>query len=199
MTYKFEELQEQPDKRVPPEILRRAQGIILLSGTRAGLFFAYQAGSGVALARDARTGSWSPVAFLRVNEPSLGFQVGGEQNFFVMVILDPDARRLLGDPGYAVGSEARGTAGDASAGVESQRSLHDQPVLVYSGHKGLFAGAAIEARGIRPDEDANWAYYGRFCTMKDILFDRKVAPTAAVSELAARLTEYSQIRTTDSR
>ncbi len=74
---KFELMQEKPDKRVPPEFLRKARAIILLDRTKAGFVFAYQGGGGVALAKDKR-GHWSPLAFMRADEASLGFQIGGQ-------------------------------------------------------------------------------------------------------------------------
>jgi len=52
----FEEMQLKPDKRVPAEKLRNAQGLILLDRTKAGLVFAFQGGSGVAMVRDPNSG-----------------------------------------------------------------------------------------------------------------------------------------------
>src|SRR6267378_816993 len=57
---RFEAMQAKPDKRISPEVLRKAQGIILLDGTRAGFLFAYQHASGVVMVRDSGTGQWSP-------------------------------------------------------------------------------------------------------------------------------------------
>ena len=42
LTGKFEALQAQPDKRMPADVLRKAQGIILLDTTKAGFMFAFQ-------------------------------------------------------------------------------------------------------------------------------------------------------------
>jgi len=61
---RFEAMQAKPGKGISPEVLRKAQGIILLDGTRAGLLFAYQHASGVAMVKDPRTGQWSPPSFL---------------------------------------------------------------------------------------------------------------------------------------
>ena len=40
LTAKFEEMQAKPDKRIPAENLRKAQGIIMLDRTKAGFIFA---------------------------------------------------------------------------------------------------------------------------------------------------------------
>ncbi len=193
LTARFEALQRQPDKMIPAETLRRAQGIILLERTKAGFLFAYQGGGGAAMTRDPKTGKWSPAAFLSANEASLGFQIGGEQNFFVILLMNTNATRLLTEPTFDVGGEARGTAGDANTGVEVKVSSHEQPVLVYDERKGLFGGAAIKGGALAPDDDANRVYYGQFVTMRDILFDKKVKATGAATDLAAKISEHSKI------
>lgn len=61
LTAKFEELQAKPDKRIPAENLRKAQGVILLDRTKAGFLFAYQGGGGVAMVKDTKSRRWSPL------------------------------------------------------------------------------------------------------------------------------------------
>jgi len=192
LSAKFEALQRQPDKSVPAEILRQAQGIVLLDRTKAGFIFAFQGGGGVALARDPKTHEWSPVAFVSANEASLGFQVGGEQNFFVILLMNTNVTRLLTEPNFDFGGEARGTAGDASTGAEGTLNKAAGAVLVYNDRKGLYGGAAIKGGAIAPANDANRVYYEQFVTMQDILFDGKVKPTPASASLAAKIAEYSK-------
>ena len=193
LSAKFDSLQAKPDKAIPAETLRKAQGIILLDRTKAGFIFAYQGGGGVALARDPKTDKWGPAAFLAGNEASLGFQVGGQQSFFVILLMNTNATRLLTEPNFEFGGEARGTAGNASLGAEGTVSNPEQLVLVYDDRKGLFGGAAIKAGAISPDDEANRVYYGQFLTMKEILFDRKVSPTETATTLANKLTEHAKL------
>src|ERR1700722_2854665 len=127
---KFETMQAKSDKCVPAEVLRQARGIILLDRTKAGFIFAYQGGAGVAMVKDPKTAQWSPVAFLSANEGSLGFQVGGEQAFYVILLMNTNATRVLTDPNFEFGGEARGTAGDASTGAEGKVTSHEASVLV---------------------------------------------------------------------
>ena len=176
---------------IPAEVLRRAQGIMLLDRTRAGFLFAYEGGSGVAMGRDPKTQEWSPAAFLKANEASLGFQIGAEQNFFVILLMTPDARHFLTDPNFDFGGEARGTAGNVTAGAGGTVSDTERPVLVYSSRQGLYGGAAIKGGAVTPDEQANRVYYGQYVTMRDILYDHKVKPTPATTDLAAKIRGYS--------
>jgi lipid-binding SYLF domain-containing protein len=187
----FEEMQQKPDKRIPPELLRRAQGIILLDRTKAGFLFAFQGGVGVAMTKDPTTHQWSAPAFISANDASIGFQIGGEQGFFVILIMNANATRLLTDPTFQVGGEASGTAGNVSATAEGSVASTDMPVLVFSDKKGLFGGAAVKAGNITPDKEANWIYYGRYGGMREILFDRKVQPTEAAARLIDKLNLYS--------
>ncbi len=190
---KFEAMQAKPDKAIPAENLRRAHGVILLERVKAGFIFAYQGGAGVALVKEPQTEQWSPAAFLTANEGSLGFQVGGQHSFVVILLMNTNATRLLTEPSFEFGGEASGTAGNSSAGAEGTIASVERPVLVYDDRKGLYGGAAIKAGALAPDAEANRIYYGEFVTMQDILFDRKVKPTEAASKLAETLTRGAKV------
>ena len=185
---KFQAMQAKAGKGVPAEVLKKAKGIVLLDRTKAGFIFAYQGGSGVAMVKD-KSDEWGPVAFLKANEASLGFQVGGQQSFLVMLLMNEDATRMLTDPNYDFGGEARGTAGDSSAGAEGNIATKERSILIYDDREGLFGGAALKGGALSPDTEANLAYYGEALTVKEILFENKVKPTEAAKKLAARITE----------
>src|ERR1044071_9535183 len=110
LTAKFEALQQKPDKRIPAETLAKAKGIVLLDRTKAGFIFAYQGGGGVAMVKNGNSDKWSPAAFLSANEASLGFQVGGQHSFIVILFMNTNSTRLLTEPNVQFGGEARGTA-----------------------------------------------------------------------------------------
>jgi lipid-binding SYLF domain-containing protein len=190
---KFEAMQAKPDKRIPAETLRKAQGVVLLDRTKAGFLFAYQGGSGVALLKQPDSAQWSAAAFVAANEASLGFQIGGEQNFFVILLMNTNAIRLLTEPNFEFGGEARGTAGESTSGVGGTVSSRDEPVLVFNDRTGLYGGAAVKGGAVSPDDKANQIYYGQFLTMKEILIDRKVQPSETATALAAAISKYSRV------
>jgi lipid-binding SYLF domain-containing protein len=194
LTAGFEALQQQPDKCIPAEVLRRAQGIILLGGTRAGLVFAYQGGGGIAMTKDPKTGKWGPVAFVQGGEGSLGPQIGGEQNFTAIVLTDPNAVRALAGPKVEFGSEARATAGGASAGAVADTPRDTLAAMIYDDHKGFYVGATIKSGAITPRDEANHVYYDRMVSQNDIMFGKAVSPTPAAIELAAKIAEYSNVK-----
>ena len=185
---KFESMQSNPEKAVPAEELKKARGVVLLDRTKAGFIFAYQGGNGVALVKDGNTENYGAAAFLKANEASLGFQVGGEQGFYVILLMSTNAARGLTDSKINFGGEARGTAGDQSAGEEGKISVDERPVRVYSDRAGLYGGAALKGGAIAADDEANRKYYGEYFTVHDILFNKKVKPTDSAKELAKKLT-----------
>jgi lipid-binding SYLF domain-containing protein len=193
LTARFEAMQKRPDKTIPAETLQKAHGIALLDRTKAGFIFAYQGGGGVAMVKDSKSGNWGPAAFLCANEASLGFQIGGQQSFVVILFMSTNATRLLTEPNVQFGGEARGTAGESSTGAEGTVAPREPSVLVYDDRKGLYGGAAIKGDAIAPDETANRVYYGQALLMNEILFENKVKPSEAALELAARITEHSKV------
>jgi lipid-binding SYLF domain-containing protein len=191
LTHQFEALQQQPDERVPADVLRRAKGIILLNRTKAGFMFAVQSGGGVAMVKE-KSGDWSPAAFIRSNGGSFGFQGGGEQDFCVMLLMNASATRRLTDSTIHFANEARGTAGNNSAGAEKNFDSSHQSVLVYAERSGFYGGVAFKGGTLSADRNANELYYDKFVTLKDILFDHKVEPTDASIGLADKIKAYSK-------
>ena len=184
-------MQQDAEHRVPPETLARAKGLILMERTKAGFLFAYQGGSGVALVRDLNNG-WSPVAFVDASEASLGFQIGGQQSFIVTLLMSTNAFRGLTESTFEFGGEARGTAGDESGAATGTVTSGEESVLVYAERKGLYGGAAVLGGSLSPDEKANEQYYGKPVTVREILFERKVASTDAATQLANTIQQLSQ-------
>ncbi len=191
LTDKFAAMQQLPDRRVPADVLRRAKGIILLNRTKAGFMFAVQSGGGVAMVKD-RSGDWSPVAFIRSQGGSFGFQAGGEQDFCVILLMNSNAVRQLSSSSINFANEARATAGNNSAGAEKNINSPDQSVLVYAERSGFYGGVAFKGGTLSDDRNANEVYYDRFITLPDILFDHKVEPTQAARALAHKISEFSR-------
>jgi len=189
---KFEAMQAKPDKRIPAETLRQARGIILLDRTKAGFLFAYQGGSGVVMARDPMSGHWSPPAFLSANEASLGFQIGGEQSFMVILLMHTNALQNLEQGHFSFGGEATGTAGNAASAVRGDIASGEPLTLVYTDREGLYGGATIKGDAISSDANADVAYYGQYVSMDEILFGQRVKLTPAAEDLIRRIDQFSR-------
>ena len=96
------------------------------------------------------------------------------------------------DPDFEFGGEARGTAGDSSAGAEGNVATKEKSILIYDDREGLFGGAALKGGALGPDTEANLAYYGEAVTVKEILFEKKVKPTEMAEKFASRIEEASK-------
>jgi len=72
LTADFQALQQKMTKAIPADDLRRAYGIILLDRTKAGLIFAYQGGSGVAMVKEPNTQQWGHRLSSSLMRPALG-------------------------------------------------------------------------------------------------------------------------------
>jgi len=188
---KFDALQAKPDKCVPAQVLAKAQAIILLDRTKAGFIFAYQGGGGLAMVKDKK-GKWSPLAFVKADEASLGFQIGGQQTFLAILFMNEEsAKTIVADEAFEFGGEARGTAGNNSAGVEGKVEDIQRSVMIYDERQGLFGGASVKGGAISPDPDANLAYYGEPATMHEILFERKFKPSEMAATVANKLNQHA--------
>lgn len=194
LTDRFVEFEHTPGKSIPPATLAAAKGIMLLDRTKAGFLFAYQGGGGVAMVRNNGNGRWSPAAFVSANEASLGFQVGGEQRFVVVLMMTTNATRMLTDQKFDFAGEARGTAGSDTSGVQTQ-SPRPASVLVYDDRQGLYGGAAVKGGAVAPDEKANHLYYNDYYSMGDILFGHRVQRTPAADYLAQTLNQFGHAAT----
>jgi len=191
LTGKFEALQTQEDKRVPADLLSKAQGIILLDTTKAGFMFAFQGGDGVTMVKD-KYGKWSPVAFLNKREGSFGFQAGGQRNFFVILLMDTNAVSGLLKSTVDFGGEAQGTAGNNSSKAEGRFVSPFESVIIYDDHDGFYAGAALKTGALSPADGDNQVYYGGPVTMNDILIARRFEVTPAAAQLSEKIRANSR-------
>ena len=192
LTAKFEAMQRKPDKAVPADMLKNAKGIILLDRTKAGFIFGYQGGSGVAMVRDEKSKEWSAPAFYNANEGSVGFQVGGQQTFMVILLMDTNSVQALVDHNGEFGGEAEGTAGNKN-GREGETYREDgQSVVVYTDTSGLYGGATIKGGAISPSEEDNMKYYNQYLVVEEILFKKKVKPTEVSKALADKLDAFAK-------
>jgi lipid-binding SYLF domain-containing protein len=192
LTEYFEKVQKDPENAVPAEILRKAQGLIIMRTYKAGFIIGVAGGGGVALVRNTTTGKWGPVGFLKAGEGSFGFQAGGQRSDLIMVLMNSTSLKLLTDPNWKIGADVRATAGPKSAGDQANLKTDDTPVLLYSETKGLYGGASLQTGGLVPDPGDNEDYYGKKLTMEEIIVEGKVEPTEAAKQLADKIETYAK-------
>lgn len=190
---RFIEMQTEPGKRIPADLLARARGIIILHKFKAGLLVGGEAGNGVALVRDKNTGAWSAPAFISSAEGSYGLQIGAQESTIVLLLMNETGLKPLLGGSVNIGVDVAATAGPFDEGGKIDTTTIQQPILVYSSSGGLFAGAAFKGGGILPEQKSNEMFYAR--AMNDILFDPAVRPNATGQHLIDVLETYAGRRT----
>jgi SH3 domain-containing YSC84-like protein 1 len=191
LTDYFDNVQKDPKKAVPSEILGKAQGVVIMRNYKAGFIVGFSGGHGVAIAKDQITGKWGPVGFVRAGEGSFGFQAGAQRNDMILVLMNSDGMKVLTDPNFKLGVDITATVGPHSMGDQANLKTDTTPVLVYGDTRGLFGGAALQTGGVFPDGGDNEDYYGKKLTMGDILIGGQVQPTEAAKLLAAKIEQYA--------
>jgi lipid-binding SYLF domain-containing protein len=180
------ELRATPDKGIPRDLFKRAACIAVLPGVKkAALGIGGEYGKGVASCRMGET--WSPPAFLVMEKGSAGFQIGGNETDFVLLVMNRTGMDKLIADKVNLGADVTVAAGpvgrDASASTDAKMSAQ---ILAYSRSKGVFAGIDLSGGSLRPDKKANEGAYGEGVTAREVLDGKKgPAPSAAASFLKA--------------
>lgn len=186
---RFVEMQADPKKRIPADVIAKAHGIIILHKVKAGLGIGGEAGNGVAMVRNKTTSAWSAPAFIASAEGSYGLQIGAQESVIIYLLMNETALKPLLGGSLDVGVDVAATAGPNDTGGKIDTTTMQAPILVYSSAEGLFAGAAFKGGGILPAQKNNEVYYGR--NMNDILFDPAIRPTATGQHLIDVLRTYA--------
>ncbi len=190
----FQMVMESPQTNIPPRLLRKAEGIIIMRQYKAGLGVGIKGGGGVALARDQKTGKWSAPAFLKAGEASIGLQIGGQVLDSIYLLMNEEGMKILSQTQFRIGVDAAAAAGPHGADAEAKYS-GDVPILVYTDTGGLYAGASFEGGFLIPDNKSNAAYYDDLAILvREILFENKVEKTESALQLIQILDRYSSYK-----
>jgi len=174
-----------PDKRIPRELLERAECIGVFPGVKKGAFIVGgEFGRGVFTCRQ-KDGRMSAPAFFKMGGPSLGWQWGGQSTDLVLLIMNETGVHHLLQDKFTLGGEAAAVAGPVGRTAQAATDLQlHAGILSWSRSRGAFLGASLEGVVIKPSKDAIESFYGRSLTARDILVKNKVeAPRAAKSFL----------------
>lgn len=181
-----------PETRIPAEVLRQAQTIIITNQFKAGFIFGVKDGYGVILSR-RDDGTWSLPAFVNAGEASFGLQLGANAVETVYVITDKSVQSMLYRNKFNIGVDAKAVAGPRVAETEKITALlKEAPVLVYTKTKGLFAGATVKGGWLSANNNGNRAFYQTRHTLPEILMGDWVQPQPEVAYLRDFVTQITR-------
>ena len=180
---------------VPQDLLDKAECVVILpSVIKAGFIVGGSYGKGAMTCRQGGdyTGSWGPPSIYRLEQGSIGFQIGGAATEYLLLVMNQSGAESIMKSNAKLGGDASVAAGPkgrtGSAGTDLTMRAE---VLSYSRSRGVFAGVSLEGGTLRPDNDDNESLYGTRMDVKDIVIGGKVASPPAAEGLLALLRERS--------
>jgi len=170
------------DKRIPLELLKRAQGLLFVTVAKAGFIFGARGGTGLVISR-LPDDSWSAPSAVGVVGVTWGLQVGVDVTDYVVILNSEDALMPFTSEGQiTLGAEVNIAAGPLGRSVSADACISKYglaPAYSYSHSRGLFAGAALEGSLVFPRNNVNHRFYGMPYSPADLLSGRVDRPKAA--------------------
>src|SRR5580692_1464947 len=173
------------DKGLPTSILDKADCIVVFPSVKKvaiGIGGSY--GRGVMVCRKGadKDGSWGAPAMYKLDQGSIGVQLGSTATDFVLVVMNQKGAEQILNGKTKLGGNAAAAAGPTGAAANGYNAdAMKVDVLTYSRSKGLFAGVSLEGASMDADRDANKALYGKEITAQEIISGSVPAPAAAQS------------------
>ncbi|MDQ8179013.1 lipid-binding SYLF domain-containing protein [Pelagicoccus sp. SDUM812005] len=161
------DIQSKETSMIPPAVMQKAKGLIILKQYEAGVIFGAKGGFGVALRRTP-DGSWSPPAWIKTGEISGGLQLGAQKLNVVLIIMNDDGLKMLNKAKFKIGVDATVTRGPTGANYESNMS-DVADIFAYTVNEGYYAGATFEGGVLLPDRRSNEVSYQRRLEISEIL------------------------------
>jgi lipid-binding SYLF domain-containing protein len=182
---------------IPKEILDKAECVIVLPSVKKfAIGIGGNYGRGVMTCRTGAhfTGHWSAPSMFALEGANIGFQLGGQETDFVLLVMNTRGAESLMKSKVKLGADAAAAAGpkgrDAQAATDVVLRAE---ILSYSRSRGLFAGISLEGTTLRSDGGANENLYGRKLTAREIIRQGKVGAPASASKLLSTLNKHSPV------
>jgi len=158
--------------------LDHAKGVLILPQVlKGGFIWGGSGGTGVFLARDAKTGDWSEPAFYTIGSVTFGFQIGGEASEVVMLAMTQKAVDSLFSSSFKLGGDVSIALGPFGAGAKAKADIPSVTgdFISFAKSKGLYAGLNLEGSVIAVRDSLNHAYYGKDVRPADIIVKQDVS------------------------
>jgi lipid-binding SYLF domain-containing protein len=166
---------------IPDDVLKNAKCVAVVPKMlKAGFVVGGQHGAGVATCRTA-DGHWSPPAPFDLSGATFGAQIGGEEQGYVMMIMNNDGMQALMSGHFKIGAGVDAAAGpvgregSGSAGVSAA-------ILSYARAKGAYIGATLNGAELNQDHGETRELYGQPTNFQAILNGQVHMPDASAAK-----------------
>jgi len=172
------------NKGLPKSVLDKAECVLIFPSVKKvaiGIGGSYGRGALVCRKGAMMNGSWGAPAMYKLDQGSLGIQLGSTATDFVLLVMNQKGADQILNGKTKLGSNASAAAGPGAQATSYNAEAMNADVLTYSRSKGLFAGVSLEGASMDGDSDANKSLYGKDLTPKEIVTGGTPAPPAAKS------------------
>jgi lipid-binding SYLF domain-containing protein len=171
------------DKGLPTNVLDQADCVLIFPSVKKvaiGIGGSYGRGALVCRHGADKNGKWGAPAMYKLDQGSIGVQLGSTATDFVLVIMNNKGAEQILNGKTKLGANAAAAAGPTGAAAQGYNAESMKvDVLTYSRSKGLFAGVSLEGASMDSDEDANKALYGKAISASAIVDGGASVPSAA--------------------
>ena len=168
---------------LPKNILDQSDCVVIFPSVKkvaVGIGGSYGRGVMVCRTGAEMNGEWGAPAMYRLDQGSIGIQLGATATDFVLVVMNKKGAEQILNGKTKLGTNAAAAAGPSAAQASAYNAAAmNVDVLTYSRSKGLFAGVSLEGASMDSDNDANKSLYGKELSAKDIVEGGQAAPAAA--------------------
>ncbi|MBI3403873.1 MAG: lipid-binding SYLF domain-containing protein [Acidobacteria bacterium] len=178
---------------VPQDLLDKAECVVVVPATKKAAFGiggSYGRGAMSCRGGDNFTGPWGAPAMYRLEGLNIGFQLGGEETDFVILVMNPRGVNSLLKSKVKLGADASAAAGPKGrTATAATDAFMRAEMLSYSRSRGLFAGVSLEGSTLRQDNSANESIYGHKVTARQIVRGGSVKTPAAAEKMVSTLNQ----------
>lgn len=168
---------------LPTSILDKADCVLIFPSVKKvaiGIGGSYGRGALVCRKGAQMNGEWGAPAMYKLDEGSIGLQLGSTATDFVLVVMNQKGAQQILNGKTKLGGNAAAAAGPTGAQATAYNAdAMNVDILTYSRSKGLFAGVSLAGASMDNDSDANKDLYGRDIGARDIVTGDQTPPPAA--------------------
>jgi len=158
---------------------------------KGGFFIGVEHGTGVLMARDPQSGTWSEPAFYDIWGGSFGLQFGGQTSDAIFTLMNPGAVQKLLSSRFQLGADASVAVGELGAGVGAGTTVQfGEDVYAFARNMGLYGGLALDGTYAMPRDSWNKAFYGQPLTAEQIVIKRAAPEVLATQPLRESLSRF---------
>lgn len=183
-TQVLQEIMAAPDTGIPQDLLDKSQCVVVVPGLKKGAFIVgAEYGKGYFACRSSSGEGWTAPGCVTIRGGSFGFQIGGEEQDVVLLVMNDAGEHSLLSSQFTVGADASVAAGPVGRAAQADvDAAMRAEILSYSRSRGVFAGIALNGASVHQDLSDNEALYGgRAVTNQQVVEGNMAVPAPAES------------------